>query len=409
MIAAALHVRPIGIAIGTVVICALLIGLALSLPGRAAEGAVLGFGTFVASMLAFAHPDQQYLAAVGYAVTAIVGIGIALVGSPPGDPATVFRDRIRFWAQTLRLGGFWLAVPAAVVAALLARPAVGHVVNLAACLGVFVLVVTAARRRGRDISVGYVAGLLVGLAVLVAATYGKAAGIGVVLAYPADLTGVVGLACAGRIGVDRSFSGWQRVAALCIGAAVLVTVASPVAFVATGVACVAYVVLRLRGTRMPRPLREGRLTLALHAVGPLVVLAGLWAASLTSVSRSRRADFPRLAALGRTSTAGRLIGYTPSVPAGVLATGWIVIAVLLAGALLVAWRVTGPGLPLWIPVVGLGGAAGVLASGSGFAFGPSPAWVVALGAELWVICHGLRTDRNVIPAPALPPDSGDRT
>jgi hypothetical protein len=395
-VAAPFEPRAFGVAIGVIAICALLIGLAVSLPGRAPEGVVLGLGTSLASMLAAAHPAQPLVPLAMYALTALGCLRIALTGPPAAPPVA----QLRFWAQMLRLGGFWLAVPAAIVAAFAVRAGRTGVVNLAACIGVFALVGAAARRRGRDLSVGYVAGLLVGLAALVASAYGQAAGDGAVLGYPADLTGLLGLGCAARIGLDRAFAPWQRISAVSIGAATLVAVASPVAFVAATVGCTAFVVFRLRGASMPHSLRYGPVTATARVAAPFVAVGGLWALSALSLphGRPQTSDFAPVAAFGSTGTVGRLLGYAPPAqPMTFAPTGWVGIAVLIAGAGLVVWRITGPGLPLWVPVVGLAMLAGVLAGRSGSSVGPSPAWVLVLGAELWVFCHGLRTDRDVAP------------
>jgi len=400
LVAAAFPYRPLLTALLAVFACTALVALGFTLPGRAPEGVVLGVGTSFASMLATARPHQLVVPLMVYAVTAIACVGLALAGSPPPETGTRFAARCRFWLDTLRLGGFWLAVPAAVIGAAVVRPPTGHLMVLAAELGVFVLVVTAARRRGRDLTVGYVAGLLVALAALVASGYGRAAGDGTALAYPAGLTGLIGVVCAARIGLDRAFPSWQRAGVLAAGAITLVVSASPVAFTAAGVACVAYAVGRMRGPTLPRQLRENPVVAVARSVVPLIVVAGLWIlAAMTSV-RARQPDFARIAAFGRTSLLGRLLGYSPASLYG--ATGWIGLGVLVAGAILVAWRVTGPGLPLWVPVAGLGALAGLLLVPVGPLAGPSPGWVMVLGAELWVSCHGLRTDRNVVPAAPLP-------
>ncbi|HEY1485519.1 MAG TPA: hypothetical protein VGF84_05415 [Micromonosporaceae bacterium] len=403
MTAVALEARPFGVAIAVVATCALLIGLALSLPERAPEGVVLGIGTTLSSMLAVAHPGRPLVPLTIYLATTFGALGVALANAPPAEPVT----GVRFWARMLRLGAFWLAVPSAVVAAVTVRTDGAGAIALVACLGVFVLVYAAARRRGRDLSVGYVSGLLVGLAALVASAYGQAAGDGAVLGYPADLTGLLALGCAGRIGVDRAFAGWQRIAALSIGAATLVAVSSPVAFVAALVACAAYVIFRLRTVRMPHQLRDRLPVATARMVAPFAVLGVLWAVSALALpsGRDEVTDFTPVAAFGSTGTVGRLLGYAPPAhPLTFAPTGWIGMVALIVGAALVVWRVTGPGLPLWVPTVGLAMLAGVLASRSGSSYGPSPAWVLVLAAELWVFCHGLRTDRNVTQPPPLPDD-----
>jgi hypothetical protein len=141
-------------------------------------------------------------------------------------------------------------------------------------------------------------------------------------------------------------------------------------------------------------LREGPVVSVARAVSPLVVVGALWITGVASVPRGRgTADFASVSAFGGAGIFGSTSSdaYTGMEVLGVVA--------LVVGAALIVWRVTGPGLPLWVPVVGLATLAGVLASGASAALGPSPAWVLALGAELWVFCHGLRPDRNVTPAP----------
>jgi hypothetical protein len=392
VLAGAFEVQPFAAAVGVIAICALLIGLAFSLPGRAAEGVVLGIGSTLASMLDAAHPGRTLVPLVICAATALACTGLWIAGGPsPGrELAPTIGQRVREWSTVGRIGGFWLAVPAIALVVI----DDDHPLGLAVMVGVFTLVWAAARRRGRDLSVGYAAGVLVCLAGLAASAYGQAAGDGAVLAYPADLTGLAALGCAARIGLDRAFTMWQRLAALSIGAATLVAVASAVAFTAAAVAGGTYLVCRLRAPRMPRQLGDAFGVSVVRAVMPLVVVAALWMASVASVPRGRgTADFGSVSAFG---SAG-LFGTTSSdAYAG---TGVIGVVALVAGAALVVWRVTGPGLPVWVPVVGLAALAGVLAGGAPAAFGPSPAWVFALGAELWVFCHGLRPDRNVTPAP----------
>ena len=383
--------RPFAAAIGLIAICALLIGLAFSLPGRSAEGVVLGIGTTLASMLS--GPSLLPLAV--YAVTALACVGLWIAGGPsPGrEPAPTIGRRVRAWFSVGRIGGFWLALPAVAFVAIDGE----RLLVRAAMIGVFMLIWASARQRGRDLTVGYVAGVLVCLAGLAASAYGQAAGDGAVLAYPADLTGLAALGCAARIGLDRAFVAWQRLAALSIGAATLVAVASAVAFTAAAVAGCTYLVCRLRAPRMPRQLREGSVVSVARAISPLVAVGALWLAGVASVPRGRgTADFASVSAFG----GARIFGSTSSD--AYTGMGVLGVVALVGGAALIVWRVTGPGLPLWVPVVGLGALAGVLASGASAALGPSPAWVLALGAELWVFCHGLRPDRDVIPPPRLP-------
>jgi hypothetical protein len=396
VLSVALEARPFGVAVGVVAICALLLGLAWSLPGRAADGVVLGVGTTLASMLSAARPHQPLVPLAVYAITILGCAGVAYGSSSPHEPAG------GFWIRTIRLGGFWLAVPAAVGVAVVRRNGVSGV-DLVACVAVFALVAAAALRRGRDLSVGYAAGLLVALAALVASAYGRAAGDGTVLAYPSGLTALIALGCAGRIGLDRGFALWQRLAAASIGAAALVAVESSVAFVAAFVGTAAYAIFRLRGIRMPRQLRESPLLATFHVVAPFVLLAGLWSASLVALPHGRHqaVDFVGVSALGlgRSTLATAPAEPTVTTVPMFTATGWLVVAALIIGAALVVWRVTGPGLPLWVPAVGLAMLTGVLASRSASTYGPSPAWVLVLGAELWVFCHGLRPDRDVLTQP----------
>jgi hypothetical protein len=303
------------------------------------------------------------------------------------------RARLADARAVLRLGGFWMAVPVAVVALVTSGGAVAPVGTLV----VFVVVAAAARRRGRDLSVGYIAGLLVCLSALVASAYGQAAGAGAVLAYPPGLTGLIGVAGAARIGLDRGFRPWQRVAALSVGAAALAAAASADAFMAAAIACVTFLIWRLSASRrrtridVPGPMPAGPFTSAARAGAPLAALAALWVATFVTAPRPA-SDVARFVALGSSGAFDRLFGNPYA------ATGWLDAVALVVGAALIVWRVTGPGLPVWVPVVGLSGVVGVLLAPDRE---PSPGWVLALTAELWVFCHGLRTDRNVIPAPRV--------
>ena len=362
-------------------------------------------------MFAAANPGHPRVAAVlGGAVAVAVAaraIGLARIDRPGGAPEDHGKPRARWWSRLrwdfLRLGGFWLAVPIAIGAAIGTHTLV-EATNLAMVAAVFAIAVIAARRRGRDLSVGYAVGLLIALAALVASAYGNAAGDGAVFSYPADLTGLLGLACAGRIGLDRTFARWQRVAAVSVGAATLVAVSSPVAFTAAAVGGLAYAVWRVRGVWMPRPLREHPVAAAARAGGPLLAVSALWLVSLASVSGAR-VDVPGAASFGRSGVLGTIFGVEASGTFGTLSGAGVVgLAALVAGSGLLVWRVTGPGLPVWVPVVGLAGLVGVLGGGFG-PLGPSPAWAMAFAAELWVSGHGLRPDRDVTPAPALIDDS----
>ncbi len=408
------QLKSFGSGLLIVAVCAFLIAFALSLPGRAPDGVILGVGSTLASMLATAQPGRWLGPAGLYAATA-VGCWAVM---PRGDPLGV--RRLRRGGGWLRLGATWMAVPVAVAAII----APGHLLSLAATMVVFAVVTNAARHQSRDLTIGYAAGLLVCLAALTASGYGQHIGAGAVLSYPVDSTGLIGLGCAARIGLDSRFLVWQRVAALGVGAVTLVAVGSVGVFIAAGIGCVTYLICRLRpvpgGHRVRRdpevrsdelsrqPLRAGgwsysgvpvaigfrwwrRRPVSVSRIGiaralgaglPLAVLAGLWVASDTAGPRSGFAAV--------------------TLRPGKGVVDWIDLVGLIVGAALIVWRVTGPGLPVWVTVVGLIGVAGVLVDPNAL---PSPGWVLALGGELWVFCHGLRTDRRVIPAPRIMQES----
>jgi hypothetical protein len=399
-------VPPLLAVVAVVAICSLLICLAVSLPGRSPEGVILGASTTIVAMIVVARPS---LAPALYGIVALVAGGRAYTwsrSSPPGNPRWGF----------LRLGGFWLAVPVAAFAAISTRTG-PHLAYVAETIAVFALIMTAARRRGRDLSVGYAAGLLLALAALVASAYGEQLGAGRLLAYPAELTGLLALVCAGRIGLDRSFARWQRIAALGVGTVTLVTVGSPPAFIAAAVASATYLVFRLRVARVPRAVPEQTAVAFARASTPLLAVLGLWFisaasarppprhASVLSLGAPQDASAVSLAAFERTGVIGKIFGFAEPGPLGALSgAGLLGLIALAIGAALVLWRVTGPGLPIWLPVVALAGLVGVLAAGTR-TMGPSPAWIMAFAAELWVFCHGLRPDRDVTPSPELADDN----
>jgi hypothetical protein len=192
--AATFEARPFGVALGAIAICALLVGLAFSLPSVALGGALFGLGTTLAAMFWAAHPH-------------------------------------RFTVPLLTAG-----------------------MTAAACAAI--MIASPAGRRIRDQSMGYAAGLLISLALLIASGYAQAAGTGMLLAFPSILTSLIGLLIAARIGADHSCAKWQRLAAVSVGAATVAAAGAMVAAVAVGLVLAVYLVARpLRQRVLLRPRR----------------------------------------------------------------------------------------------------------------------------------------------------------
>jgi hypothetical protein len=257
------------------------------------------------------------------------------------------------------------------------------------------------------------------------------------MGWPGDLVGLVAVAVSGRIGPDRAFARWQRAASLIVAVALLLMAGSATGYAAALVAGAAYAMfaarreIGVRGSFRLAWRADGSRRAIVAGAMPVVALAGvaalaMWAGGLRSDwpalrGRPGLAGVPGIANLphvGASSAAGRdpLVGSWPVAAPGAgpkssggllglvlgpgVGLGLLAGIALLIGVVRVFWRVTGPGLPLWVPVVGLGSLVSVVAAGTA----GSPAWLLVACAELWVVCRTLRTDRDTAP----PPRSLDR-
>ena len=318
--------RSLALALAMVAVCATLVGLAATLPGRTAEGLLLGSGSTIAAMVATAHPAVPLASTAAYALTAVAVImarwspRARRTREQRGEDARGHWQPVRRSGSstpTASLGGYWLGIPVALLGLL-------NGASLAPTLATIAVFALLATDRRTDHGIGYVAGVLVALAALVASSYGQAAGDGAVLAYPAGAAVLAALGVAGRVGLDPTFAAWQRISVGAVGAAAAAT---------AGI-----------GGHLP---------------------AGL-------TPSGDRDVFGYLAALDR--------------PAGL--APWLGLVAMLAGSGIVMWRVTAAELPLWVPIHGLAMLTGVLALGPGAAVGlagsggPGPAWVLTADAEL---------------------------
>jgi hypothetical protein len=274
-----------------VVIAVGVFAVAVSLPGKTPQGLLLGIGIPLAAMMAWTRLDQP-----GYVwlVTGVVGVA-AVVWTYPW-----WRDA----GHLPRLGGFWLAVglwlTGSVSALLLGKVSVlaGRVVYGGFAVVVALLVFQTLWRRGRDISVGVAAGLMICHALLLAlgsqyvfetnefhATSESAWGYaqssrfwgGPWLVYHPNFIAMTGLLVAIRIGADARFAAWQRLAAVGNGALLLYIADSRTSLLMAGVASVTYGLLHIWRGGLPRfrfwtwfTTPRARWVLA-HALLPLAV------------------------------------------------------------------------------------------------------------------------------------------
>lgn len=248
-----------------IVLGGLVAGLAVSLPGKSPEGLLLGIGMPLAAMMAWTRLDEPIYV---WIVTAIIGL-VALVLTYPWW---------REWREVPRLGGFWLAVPVWVLGTVSAvalanwTVAAQRVVYGGFALLVVLLIYQTVRRRGRDITVGMVSGILLCHATLMVtgAQYLFATGDrytspsawgyaqssrfwgGPWLVYHPNFIGMTAAIVALRIGPDAKFRPWQRLGAVAVALFLLFQVESRNSFLIAGVGAVVYGVVHVWRNGLPR-------------------------------------------------------------------------------------------------------------------------------------------------------------
>ncbi|GAA3382966.1 O-antigen ligase family protein [Cryptosporangium minutisporangium] len=238
--------------------------LAVTLPGSTPRGAAIGGAFVLAGILTWTSTDRPI---VIWGALAIAGLAFAVWGRP--------------WISGLRslpgLGAAWTGLSywlLGIVGALL----VGHLtvgVQRLAYAGVFTLaalaVVAFVRSTGRDPSVGVAAAVLVGIAALLLAGSGSVfdtvreapAGSGQLMRdrfwggldlfyHPNSLAGL-GVVAAIRIGLDRAFATWQRLAVTGLAGLLLTLSDSRTGIVFAAAAALLHAVLVLRRRRPDLP------------------------------------------------------------------------------------------------------------------------------------------------------------
>jgi hypothetical protein len=261
------------------------VGLALTLPGSTLRGAAIGGFFVTAGVFTWTFTNRP---TVVWAVLLVEGVVFAVWGRP--------------WLVHLRalprLGGVWLGLAywlLGIVGAVL----VVHLtvaVQRVAYAGVFALaalaVVATVRRpdrRGGDPSVGIAAAILVGIAVLLLAGSGNVfdalhsapdnpsaqlmryrfwGGLGLFY-HPNSMAGLAVVAAL-RIGPDRAFAAWQRLAVTGLAGFVLFLTNSRIGFVFAVCAALLHAVLVVRGRHADLPAGR-RVWLAVGT--PFAVLA----------------------------------------------------------------------------------------------------------------------------------------
>lgn len=226
--------------------------LAISLPGKSPEGTLVGLGLPFAGIMAWTFVDKPIYT---WAVQGALGLILAI---------WTFRWW-QEWRVLPRLGAFWLAVPIWFLGALTAAVSVHNSVMVQRLVyGGFALLVTLILvqgrwRRGRDVSVGLVAGFLLCLSLILLAgadyvftteRFAPASGWGQGMAdrfwggpllifhpNPIAMTAVI---AAMRIAPDKAFRTWHRLASLGAAAIFLILAESRTALLAAGVAAVGW-------------------------------------------------------------------------------------------------------------------------------------------------------------------------
>lgn len=246
-----------------VVLAGAITAVALTIPGSTPLGLLIGGGMTFSGMLAWTYP-----AWATWAISGIIGV-IALVVTFPWWHG---------WRDNLRLGTFWFGAPmfgfGAISALLLVhwKIAALRIVYTGFALLVTLVVVQAAKRRGRDLTIGLAVGLLLCQALLLVfgakyvfdtgwhwtAPNGWGAGMssrfwgGRFLFYHPNAIGFTAVLAGARIGADPRFKLWQRTSVFVFVLFMLYIVQSRTSFLMAGVAALAYGLLYVWRRGLPR-------------------------------------------------------------------------------------------------------------------------------------------------------------
>ncbi len=290
----ALHGSVAGFGTGVTTTLALLVAggmvlLALSLPGFAAEGVVVGLLSLAAAVMAWSHTNQP-----GYTF-AVLGVQVV-----------VFAAWTFPWLRSLpllpRLGSAWLGIAVwllGAVSALILAPTVGVQRLVYAGIAVLtVLMFVRGHQRGSgDLALGLAAGLLVGLAFIVATGSGNFFSLshyappgpwgyrfnGRFWGGPLAVLHPNGMALAAlivslRIAPDSRLATWQRLGALVATTLLLYETNSRTGVLAAFVAGLGWTVVRLRHGRGSFASRRG-VVAVVSALLPLALVAAVFVAA----------------------------------------------------------------------------------------------------------------------------------
>lgn len=292
-IVAGLHGRQTGFYFFVVTLAALLVAsgfilLAASLPDLTVEGVVFSVLTLAAAAMAWTHTNKPIYT---WSVLAVQTVVLAAWTFP------WFRD-LRVLP---RLGVTWIGVPAwllgVISAVVLGRITVGGQRLIYGGIAVLTLlfILRASKRTGRDVSIGLVAGILLGLAAVTitgsgnlfrlthyvppgpwgARFNGRFWGGPDLVIHPNGMA-LAALLVAVRIAPDPRFTRWQRLSALLVAALIVTATNSRTGVLAGGVAAVAWaIVLLLRHRRTlfgHRPAGQPGAVLVLVAAALPIVL-----------------------------------------------------------------------------------------------------------------------------------------
>jgi hypothetical protein len=269
-------------------LAAAIVWFVTTLPGLTPRGLVTGGFFVLAGMVSWSYLSHG---SVVWAVLAVEGVVFA-VWSWPG---------LRDLRSLLRLGSAWLGLAywlLGIVGALLVlHMKVGA--QRIAYVGVFGLAVLAVvasvrRDRGRDLSVGIVGAFLLAIAVLFVSGSGNLfehrhvippGGWGTEvmvhrfwggpwLLYHPNSLALIAVVIATRIGVDRAFAVWQRIAVTLLAGGVIYVTNSRTGFVYFAAAAVvhAYVLWRRHGADLPSYRRVWVAVVTPFAIAALVLV-----------------------------------------------------------------------------------------------------------------------------------------
>lgn len=214
-----------------IVFAAGLIALAITLPGKTPEGVVVGFATSFVTGLDWTN---IYHPTIARAAQALVAIALLAWAFP--------------WFRSLRLTprlgttwiaiAFWISGTLGAITALALGVAVQRLLYVGVYTATALVLIGTYRRRGKDASVGLVAGFLLMLGLLVISGAGNVFeslhytppnelgyrfsgrfwGSGTFLSHP-NAIGALAVVIVMRVVADGAFRWWQRVAAAAVGVA----------------------------------------------------------------------------------------------------------------------------------------------------------------------------------------------